>query len=67
MVRFVSACGPRRRAWYLLALRLDPASQETQKAVYRLEHADDGHAARSPASEATLGPRQAAMPIAPAR
>jgi predicted Zn-dependent protease len=55
------------RAWYLLALRLDPASEETQKAVYRLEHEEDGPAAESPAFEAAHKPREAAIPIAPTR
>jgi predicted Zn-dependent protease len=41
------------RAWYLLALQLDPASRETQKAIYRLEHEEAGRAAESPALEGT--------------
>jgi predicted Zn-dependent protease len=54
------------RAWYLLALQLDPASQETQKAVYKIER-EDGPAVESPAFEGTHKPRAVDMPIAPAR
>jgi putative heme-binding domain-containing protein len=55
------------RAWYLLALQLDPASPETQKSLYRLEHDEAGPADESPASEGTHNPRGPAMPIEPAR
>jgi predicted Zn-dependent protease len=55
------------RAWYLLALQLDPADQETQKAVYRLEHEPACPVAESPALEGMHNPRKPAMPIAPAR
>jgi tetratricopeptide (TPR) repeat protein len=30
------------RGWYLLAFQLDPASAETQRAIYRLEHDEAG-------------------------
>jgi predicted Zn-dependent protease len=36
------------RGWYMLALQLDPASGETQKAIYRLKHEE-----ANPGAEAT--------------
>jgi tetratricopeptide (TPR) repeat protein len=50
------------KGWYLLALELDPLSQEIQKAVYRLKHEKASDAAESPVCEAPQSSRELAMP-----
>jgi tetratricopeptide (TPR) repeat protein len=42
------------RAWYLLALERDPSSEDTQRAIYRLEHPEAGPVGAGAASQATI-------------
>ena len=55
------------RGWYLLALALDPSSQEIQKAVYRLEHEKAPSASESPVWLTQQSSRERAMPTSPAK
>jgi predicted Zn-dependent protease len=55
------------RAWYLLALQLDPSSPETQRAIYRLDHEDAGKIANVPALHEMRNPNEPGPPTASAQ